>query len=50
VYASLPEKYAAVHAFLTDLDADPERVRSLTGRDWIRDALAALPQVQQNAA
>lgn len=50
VYATLPEKYAAVHAFLTDLEADPDRVRSLAGWDWIQDALAALPVLDQNAA
>ena len=50
VYASLPEKYAAVHAFLSDLDADPDRVRSLTGWRWIQDALALLPQPEENAA
>jgi transposase len=50
VYASLPEKYAAVHAFLTDLDAAPDRVRSLAGWQWITAALAALPQPHENAA
>jgi hypothetical protein len=50
VYASLPEKYAAVHAFLTALDADPDRVRSLAGWRWIQDALAALPQSHEHAA
>lgn len=50
VYSTLPAKYAAVHAFLTDLDADPARVRSLAGWAWIQDALAALPALDQNAA
>ncbi len=31
VYPNLSEKYAAVDAFLTELDADPVRVRSLAG-------------------
>jgi putative transposase len=43
VYASLPEKYAAVTAFLEELDADPARVRSLTGWGWIQDNLDRLP-------
>jgi transposase len=48
VYATMSEKYAAVDAFLEDLNAHPERVRSLTGWHWIRDGLSALPS--QNAA
>lgn len=43
VYASLPEKYAAVHAFLQELDADPARVRRIAGWDWITEGLDALP-------
>jgi hypothetical protein len=50
VYASLPEKYAAVDAFLAELDADPDRVRSLAGWGWIQDALDQLPTLQENAA
>lgn len=50
VYASLPEKYAAADAFLTALDADPDRVRSLAGWRWIRESLAALPPPPENAA
>ena len=50
VYATLPDKYAAVDAFLQELDADPDRVRSLAGWSWIQDALAALPPTQANAA
>lgn len=38
VYATLDDKQAAVDAFLTKLAADPDRVRSLAGWDWIRDA------------
>lgn len=43
VYATLSDKYAAVDAFLQQLAADPDRVRSLVGWDWITAALAALP-------
>jgi hypothetical protein len=46
VYASLPEKYAAVNAFLAELDADPERVRSLAGWHWIQENLDRLPAPQ----
>ncbi len=46
VYASLPEKYAAVDAFLQELDADPARVRSLAGWDWIQHNLDRLPSPQ----
>ena len=49
VYASLPEKYAAVNAFLEELDADPARVRSLAGWDWIQDNLDHLPMPQPDA-
>ena len=50
VYASLPEKYAAVDAFLRELDADPARVRSLAGWHWIQDNLDRLPVAQDIAA
>lgn len=43
VYATLEAKYAAVHAFLTGLEADPARVRSIAGWDWLTDNLAQLP-------
>jgi hypothetical protein len=46
IYASLPEKYAAVNAFLEELDADPARVRSLTGWHWIEENLDRLPSPQ----
>lgn len=46
VYASLPEQYAAVHAFLAELAADPARVRSLAGWGWIQDNLDRLPSPQ----
>lgn len=48
VYASLPAKYAAVNAFLEELDADPARVRSLAGWDWIQDTLDRLPAPQED--
>lgn len=41
VYATLEEKVTAVEAALTELEADPERVRSLAGWSWIA---AALPE------
>jgi hypothetical protein len=43
VYPTLSDKYAAAHRFLEELDADPDRVRSLVGYDWITDELATLP-------
>ncbi len=46
VYATLEDKQAAVDAFLTELDADPERVRRLTTWHWIQDACAHLPTEQ----
>ena len=48
VYASLPEKYAAVNAFPEDLDADPARVRSLAGWHRIQDNLDRLPVPQED--
>jgi hypothetical protein len=50
VYPTLVEKYAAVNAYLEELDADPARVRSLAGWHWITDALDALPPAQDIAA
>jgi hypothetical protein len=44
--AALPAKYAAVNAFLEELDADPARVRSLAGWHWIQDNLDRLPPPQ----
>jgi DDE superfamily endonuclease len=43
VYATLGEKITAVHEFLTELESDPERVRSLTWWGWIETAVQALP-------
>lgn len=43
VYATLEDKIAAVDAFLTELDADPARVRRLAGWDWIEQAFHHLP-------
>jgi hypothetical protein len=50
VYATLADKVAAVNAFLDDLDADPARVRSLCGWDWITTAIASLPDPQEKVA
>lgn len=36
VYGSIEEKMEAVNAYLSKLESDPERVRSLTGWEWIR--------------
>jgi hypothetical protein len=44
VYADLDAKCARVEAILADWDADPDRVRSLTGWPWILDALEQLPE------
>jgi hypothetical protein len=38
VYATWDEKVMAVQKFLTDLESDPEGVRSLTWWDWIEAA------------
>ena len=46
VYATLEDKVAAVHAKLTEWEADPARVRSLCGWDWIEAAVQPLPTVQ----
>jgi transposase len=48
IYATLDDKMAAVAAHLEWLEADPERVRSLTHWSWIATALQQLPA--QNAA
>jgi hypothetical protein len=50
VYATLADQVAAVNAFLDDLDADPARVRSLCGWDWITAAIASLPDPLEKAA
>lgn len=39
VYGELAKKRAAVDAVLEELAADPERLRSLTGWDWIRQTI-----------
>ncbi len=41
--ASLVDKVAAVDGVLTDLDADPARVRRLAHWDWIEQAFDCLP-------
>jgi hypothetical protein len=48
VYPTIEAKMEAVEAVLQELDADPERVRSLTGWHWITANLRQLPT--QNAA
>ena len=43
LWDSLHDKMAAVEAFLSELAADPARVRRLAGWEWITTALAGLP-------
>jgi transposase len=43
VYPTIEGKVDAVERILEDLDADPERVTSLTGWRWITDTLSQLP-------
>ena len=43
VYPSLEDKVEAVTEFLTELESDPDRVRSLAGWDWIQRAAQSLP-------
>jgi hypothetical protein len=47
VYATLDDKVVAIEAELATWDADPARVRSLAGWDWIEDAV---PQPATQAA
>ena len=50
VYATLADKVDAVQAFLQELDADPARVRSLCGWDWLTAAHDTLPAPIDKAA
>ncbi len=43
VYRSIDDKVEAVHAFLSELESDPDRVRALTAWDWIDEAIQGLP-------
>jgi hypothetical protein len=43
VYATLTEKVARVERELAALEADPARLRRLTGWGWITDTLSQLP-------
>ena len=43
VYRSVEDKAEAVDAFLTRFESDPNRVRALTGWDWIEEAVHGLP-------
>lgn len=45
-YATLEEKAAAVSAFLERLAAESERVRRLTGWDWIKEAVAPFSKLR----
>jgi transposase len=44
VYEAIKDKVAAVETILEELDADPERIKRLTGWHWIVDALHQLPR------
>lgn len=43
VYGSLEDKVEAVTTYLTELESDPKRVRSLAGWEWIQHATHSLP-------
>lgn len=43
VYATLGDKVMAVEEFLTEFEAKPDRVRSLTWWNWIKTAVKQLP-------
>ena len=43
VYPSLEDKVAAVAAYLTHLESDPNRVRALCGWHWIEEAIQGVP-------
>jgi len=43
VYPSIEDKVEAVEAFLTELESDPDRVRTLCGWHWIKEAIQGLP-------
>lgn len=43
VYSSLEDKADAVASYLTRLESNPHRVRTLAGWDWIEDAIQTLP-------
>jgi transposase len=49
-YASLDDKVAAVQRIVDEWDADPARVRSLSGGHWIEDAARTLPTGLEYAA
>jgi transposase len=49
-YATLDAKVAAVQDVLEQWDADPHRVRSLCGWQWIEDAAHTLPSARDIAA
>ena len=43
VYESLHDKREEAESYLKELAADPERVKSLCGWGWLREALESLP-------
>ena len=44
VYGSLEDKVSAVEEYLSRLESDPERVKSLAGWEWIRRNVQGLPE------
>jgi hypothetical protein len=43
VYGDLAKKQAAVEQVLAQLAADPDRLKSLTGWDWIQNTIKSYP-------
>ena len=43
IYGSVEGKMEAVEAYLSELETDPERVRSLTAWSWIERTMRNLP-------
>ena len=44
VYRSVDEKVEAVNTYLSSLESDPARVRSLVGWEWIKRNVQTLPE------
>ena len=43
VYEDLEAKRREAEGYLEELQADPERVKSLCGWEWLRESLESLP-------
>jgi len=50
LWDSIEAKQEAAEAFLTNLAADPARVKQLAGWHWIQEAIANLPNKQEQVA